>query len=168
MNSDSRALSSSCKRERRTDGGCAGEAQELSSHLAHWGVPAGRVVIDPLLAPAADYHTAALWQLHLISPATGAAALFAAGACVRGSHGLPRCRASAAAWQHEHVSPLHPSPRRSGRSANAPNAPSVSLVDRATSDGQSLAHPRVQGRTQFHLSSVSLPRLCSNHLQMRH
>lgn len=36
--------------------------------------------MDPLLPPHADYFTGALWQLHLLQPATGSTSLLAVGA----------------------------------------------------------------------------------------
>jgi hypothetical protein len=42
-------------------------------------VPAA-IVVDPLLPPHADHFAAALWQVHLLHPATGAASLLAVGA----------------------------------------------------------------------------------------
>jgi len=56
------------------------DVQELVGHLAAWGVAASALVVDPLLPPHADYFTGALWQLHLLQPATGSTSLLAVGA----------------------------------------------------------------------------------------
>ena len=48
-------------------------------HLAAWGVAPAAVVVDPLLPPHVDHFAAALWQVHLLNPATGATSLLAVG-----------------------------------------------------------------------------------------
>lgn len=51
---------------------CLQELRILADHLYMWGVPYDKVLLDPLMAPYADYYTSTMFQVHLVAPVAGA------------------------------------------------------------------------------------------------
>lgn len=51
----------------------------LLQHLGAWGVPASRVMLEPLMRPHADYYAGTIFQVHLVHGDTSACALVAVG-----------------------------------------------------------------------------------------
>ncbi|KIZ01806.1 putative serine/threonine-protein kinase GCN2 [Monoraphidium neglectum] len=60
-------------------GAAMDELSTLAGHLAVWGLSDVQVLLDPLLAPLGDYFNGALFQVHLVSPASGLSSQVAAG-----------------------------------------------------------------------------------------
>lgn len=60
---------------------CLDELASLLPYLADWGVPGQQqlLLIDPLVAPPADYFSGLLFQLHLVQPSTGVCSVVAVG-----------------------------------------------------------------------------------------
>ena len=55
------------------------DLQYLLPLLSAWGIPATRTVIDPLAPPLSDYHTAVVFEIHLVQEDSGASTMIAAG-----------------------------------------------------------------------------------------
>jgi serine/threonine protein kinase/histidyl-tRNA synthetase len=47
--------------------------------LTAWGIPATRLVIDPLLPPQADYYNGLIFEVHLVQESTGSSTVISAG-----------------------------------------------------------------------------------------
>ncbi|KAI8469455.1 MAG: hypothetical protein J3K34DRAFT_459347 [Monoraphidium minutum] len=60
-------------------GAAADELAALGAHLAVWGLSDVQVLLDPLIAPLGDYFSGVLFQVHLVSLATGMSSQVAAG-----------------------------------------------------------------------------------------
>jgi serine/threonine protein kinase/histidyl-tRNA synthetase len=55
------------------------EIQAVLPLLTAWGIPASRLVIDPLLPPQADYYSGLLFEVHLVHESSGSSTVIAAG-----------------------------------------------------------------------------------------
>ena len=55
--------------------------QVLVGHLHRWGIPASRVLLDPLMRPHVEYMTSTLFQIHILQDASGTTLAAAAGEC---------------------------------------------------------------------------------------
>jgi len=55
------------------------EIQAVLPLVTAWGLPAHRLVIDPVLPPQADYYSGLLFEVHLVHESTGSSTVISAG-----------------------------------------------------------------------------------------